>query len=60
MAAWIIDISGEMMLKKQKGMYVSVGTPNTVAWVMPQVFHGMSTDVTVALSSAVRESNRGS
>ena len=28
--------------------------PNTVAWVIPQVFHGTSTDVTVVPSSIER------
>lgn len=37
-----------------------VGTPNTVACVMPHVFHGTSTEVTVTLSSVVRLSNRRS
>ena len=51
-------ISGEMRLKKQYGRYVSVATPSTVDCVMPQVFHGISTDVTVAASSVVRLSRR--
>lgn len=38
-------------MKKQYGRYVIVATPSTVAWVMPQVDHGTSTDVTVVPSS---------
>lgn len=53
-----IDISGDIMLKKQYGRYSSVGTRRTVAWVMPQEFHGMSTEVTVAESSVARLRSR--
>ena len=35
-----------------------VATPNSVACVMPQVFHGTSTDVTVTESSVVRLNRR--
>ena len=49
-----IDIRGEIILKKQYGRYSKVGTFKTVAWVMPQEFHGISTDTTVAESSTER------
>ena len=37
-----------------------VATPSTVDCVMPQEFHGISTDVTDTLSSIVRLRRRGS
>lgn len=51
--AYIIVMNGLIMLKKQKGKYVSVETPNTLACVAPHVFHGINTDVTVPESSSV-------
>lgn len=53
-------MNGDMILKKQYGRYVMVGTPNTVAWVIPHVFQGIRTDVTVAESSADLDSKRPS
>lgn len=49
-----IFIRGEIRLKKQKGRYSSVGTPNMRACVAPQVFQGTSTEVTVPESSKAR------
>ena len=46
---------GLMILKKQYGAYTRVATPNTDAWVAPQVFQGTNTEVTVAESYKVRE-----
>ena len=37
-----------------------VGIFSTVDWVIPQEFQGMSTEVTVAESSVLRLSSRGS
>ena len=34
---------------------MSVGTPSTVAWVMLQVFHGTSTDVTECVIAEKKE-----
>lgn len=48
------------MLKKQYGRYVNVATPNTVLCVIPHVFQGTSTEVTVTASSVVRLSSRRS
>ena len=42
-------IMGERMLKMQYGRYVHVDTPSTVLCVIPHVFHGTSTDVTVTI-----------
>lgn len=53
-------IMGLMMLKKQYGKYVRVATPSTVLCVMPQVFQGTRTNVTVTESSVVRLSRRRS
>lgn len=47
------DMNGLIILKKQKGAYTAVATPNTEAWVAPQVFHGTNTEVTVPESSSV-------
>ena len=50
-------ISGLSMLKKQKGRYAMVGTLSIVAWVIPQLLHGKSGDVTVDESSTERPSS---
>lgn len=55
-----ILINGLMILKKQYGKYVSVGTFKMVACVIPHVFHGISGEVTVTASSVVRLSKRSS
>ena len=54
MVATVILIKGLIMLKKQYGRYTSVGTLKIVACVIPQLFHGINTDVTVTASSVVR------
>ena len=55
-----MDMSGEMRLKRQYGRYVNVLTLRTVACVIPQEFHGISTDTTVAESSTERLRSLGS
>ena len=55
-----IDIKGLIKLKKQYGIYVIVATPNTLDCAIAHVFHGTSTDVTVAESSIVRLNKRDS
>lgn len=55
-----IDITGDNMLKMQHGIYTTVATPRTALCVTPQEFHGISTDVTLTLSSIVRLRSRGS
>lgn len=52
-------MSGEIRLKKQKGRYSSVATPNTLECVAPQLFQGTSTEVMVAESSRARLSTSG-
>ena len=49
-----------MMQKKQNGAYARVETDRIVAWVMPQLDHGTSGEVTVAESSTLRLSSRAS
>ena len=56
----IKETKGDKMLKRQKGAYTSVGTDKMVAWVMPQLDQGYRGDVTVAESSTLRLSRRGS
>ena len=53
-------MKGLMILKKQYGRYSIVGTFSTKDWVVPHVFHGTSTEVTVAESSVERLSRRPS
>ena len=47
-------INGETQLKMQYGAYAKVATPRMPLWATPQVFQGMSTEVTVPASSSVR------
>ena len=47
-------ISGVMKQKIAKGKYVIVATPSTLDWTTAQVFQGISTELTVPLSSSVR------
>ena len=49
-----MDINGEIRLKRQNGRYSAVATLSMVAWVIPQEFHGISTEHTVAESSMER------
>ena len=53
-AAIKMDINGEIRLKRQNGRYSAVATLSMVAWVIPQEFHGISTEHTVAESSMER------
>ena len=53
-AAIKMDINGEIRLKRQNGRYSAVATLSMVAWVIPQEFHGISTEQTVAESSMER------
>jgi hypothetical protein len=55
-----MDIRGDIMLKRQNGAYARVGTERIVAWVIPQLDHGKSGEVTVAESSTLRLSSLGS
>ena len=50
-------ISGLMILKKQNGREVMVGTHRIVAWVIPQLLQGKSGEVTIEESYTARLSS---
>ena len=52
-------MTGLSRLKKQYGRYAAVAIPRTPAMYAPQLFHGISGDVTVPASSTVLDSMRG-
>ena len=52
-------MTGLKMLKSAHGAYCIVETFKTPVMYAPQLFHGTSTDVTVPVSSTVRDSIRG-
>ena len=48
------EISGLSTLKNVKGAYATVDTPSVAAMNAPQLFHGISAEVTVAESPNAR------
>ena len=56
---YVIEISGQRMLKKVNGAYATVATPSVPAMYAPQLFHGISADPTVAESPMTRDWTTG-